>query len=58
MASYPATWVVGANPDADMTIDLRLGTPEFYILDKNHNIRFKHLDINQVLDVARQLKKR
>lgn len=58
VASYPATWVVGANPDADMTIDLRAGTPEFYILDKNHNIRFKHLDINQVLDVARQLKKR
>ena len=41
-----------------MTIDLRAGTPEFYILDRNHNIRFKHLTIDQVLDVARQLKKR
>lgn len=58
VASYPSTWRVGANPDADMTIDLRAGTPEFYILDRNHNIRFKHLTIDQVLDVARQLKKR
>ncbi len=58
VASYPSTWTVGANPDADMTIDLRAGTPEFYILDRNHNIRFKHLTIDQVLDVTRQLKKR
>ncbi|MDE5961023.1 MAG: hypothetical protein K2H08_04825, partial [Duncaniella sp.] len=58
VASYPSTWRVGANPDADMTIDLRAGTPEFYILDRNHNIRFKHLSIDQVLDVTRQLKKR
>ena len=41
-----------------MTIDLRMGTPEFYIIDQNHNIRFKHLNIDQVLDVTRQLKKR
>lgn len=58
VASYPQSWVVAASPDADMTIDLRAGTPEFYILDRNHRIRFKHLGIDQVLDVARQLKKR
>lgn len=58
VASFPSTWTVGANPEADMQIDLRSGTPDFYILDKNHNVRFKHLTINQVLDVARQLKKR
>lgn len=57
-ASYPSTWIVGANPDADMLIDLRPGPPDFYIIDHNHNIRFKHLTIDQVLDVARQLKKR
>ena len=45
-------------PDADLTVDLRNGTPDFYIIDKNHNVRFKHLTIDQVLDVARQLKKR
>ncbi|MCM1076115.1 MAG: DUF5106 domain-containing protein [Bacteroides sp.] len=58
VASYPSSWIVGANPDADMTIDLRLGTPEFYVIDHNHNIRFKHLTIDQVIDIARQLKKR
>ncbi len=58
VASYPSTWTVGANPDADLSIDLRNGTPDFYIIDKNHKIRFKHLQIEQVLDVARQLKKR
>ena len=58
VSSYPSTWVVAASPDADMNIDLRAGTPEFYILDRKHNIHFKHLGINQVLDVARQLKKR
>lgn len=58
VSSYPSTWVVAASPDADMNIDLRAGAPEFYILDRKHNIHFKHLGINQVLDVARQLKKR
>lgn len=58
VSSYPSTWTVGANPDADLNIDLRNGTPDFYIVDKNHNVRFKHLNIDQVLDVARQLKKR
>ena len=58
VGSYPSAWSVGANPDADLTVDLRNGTPDFYIIDKNHNVRFKHLTIDQVLDVARQLKKR
>lgn len=57
-ASFPATWSVGANPDADLQVDLRFGTPDFYVLDKKHNIRFKHLSIDQILDVTRQLKKR
>ena len=56
--SFPASWEVGAAPDADLTIDLRSGTPDFYIIDGKHNIRYKHLNITQVLDVARQLKKR
>lgn len=56
--SFPATWEVGAAPDADLEIDLRSGTPDFYIIDRKHNIRYKHLNITQVVDVARQLKKR
>ncbi|MCM1355760.1 MAG: DUF5106 domain-containing protein [Staphylococcus sp.] len=58
VASFPAQWTVGANPDADLQIDLRNGPPDFYILDRNHKIRFKHLMIDDVLDVTRQLKKR
>lgn len=58
VAQYPAKWTVGAAPDADLAVDLRAGTPDFYILDKNGRVRFKHLVVDQVLDVARQLKKR
>lgn len=58
MASYPKTWTVGAAPDADLTIDLRNGTPDFYILGRHGKIRYKHLNADQVIDVARQLKKR
>ncbi len=56
VADYPSDWIVAANPDIDMTLDLRGGTPSFYILDKRRKIRFKHLDVNQVLDIMRQLK--
>lgn len=55
---YPASWTVGAAPDADLTIDLRASTPDFYILGRHNIIRYKHLNIDQVLDIARQLKKR
>lgn len=58
VANYPSAWTVAANPDADLTFDLRAGIPEFYVLDANHNIRFKHLSINQLLDVFRQIKRR
>lgn len=57
-ASMPEEWTVGASPDADLMIDLRFGTPDFYVIGRKHDIRFKHLNIDQVLDVARQLKKR
>ncbi|MDE5727880.1 MAG: DUF5106 domain-containing protein [Duncaniella sp.] len=57
-SELPETWTTGAAPDADLTFDLRSGTPDFYILDSRHRIWYKHLDIDQVLDVARQLKKR
>lgn len=58
VANHPASWTVGANPDADLIYDLRSGTPNFYIIDRKHNVRFKHLQIDQMLDVMRQLKKR
>lgn len=58
VADYPQEWTVGANPDIDLTFDLRGEPPYFYILDGNNKVRFKHLTIDQVLDVFRQLKHR
>lgn len=57
-AEMPEGWSVGTNPDADLIVDLREGTPDFYILDGKHRIKFKHLTIDQVLDISRQLKRR
>lgn len=56
MASYPSTWTLGAAADADLTFDLREGTPALYVLGRNGNIRYKHIGVNQVLDIMRQLK--
>lgn len=58
IASMPDEWVKGAAPDADLALDLRAGTPSFYILGRGSRIKFKHLDIDALLDVSRQLKKR
>ena len=58
METYPKTWTVGAAPDADLTLDLRAGTPAFYVLGRHGKIWRKHLGVNQVIDIARQLKKR
>lgn len=55
---FPENWRVAASPDADLTIDLRSGTPDFYVLGRNGIIRYKHLVIDQVLDITRQLKRR
>ena len=56
--NFPAEWTVGTNPDVDLQIDLRTGTPDFYVLDQSSKVHFKHLSVDQVIDVARQLKKR
>lgn len=58
VADFPSTWTVGANPDADLTIDLRDGTPDFYVLDSRNRVKFKHLGVDQVIDISRQLKGR
>lgn len=58
VSNYPATWTVGAAPDADLTVDLRNGTPDIYLLGRRNAIRYKHLNADQVIDVARQLKRR
>lgn len=57
-ATLPEKWVAGAAPDADLEVDLRSGTPDFYMLDSKGTLKYKHLDIDQVLDISRQLLKR
>lgn len=55
VSAWPAGWTVGAQPEAENLVDLRSGTPDFYILDAKGNIRFKHITLDQVLDIARQM---
>lgn len=55
VSGYPTSWDVVAAPDADMEIDLRFGTPDFYILDTHGRIRFKHISVDQITNIARQL---
>ncbi len=55
VSSYPASWDVVAIPDADMEIDLRFGTPDFYILDSRGRIHLKHVPLDQVIEIARRI---
>ncbi|MDE6557033.1 MAG: DUF5106 domain-containing protein [Duncaniella sp.] len=57
-AEMPEKWMVGANPDIDTQWDMRVSGPALFIYDRNHTLRWKNLSVNQVLDIARQLKKR
>lgn len=54
-SSFPEKWIVGANPDLDMQIDLRNGTPDFYIVDENGNLLMKHANIDQILEILRKI---
>lgn len=58
VASYPSSWTVTALPDAEKYFDLRSGTPDFYIIDTRGRVRFKHIGLEQVLDIAHQLNQR
>ncbi len=46
---YPESWIVGANPDLDLCVDLRKGTPAFYVLDEQGLLAAKNIDINSIL---------
>lgn len=56
--SWPDNWVVAAGEEADMTYDMRGGSPGYYILDRDHKLRYKNLTTDQVLDIMRQLNQR
>lgn len=57
-SEMPSTWSVGANPDVETQWDMRTSGPALFIYDRNHILRWKHLTTDQVLDIARQLKRR
>ncbi|MDE6079609.1 MAG: DUF5106 domain-containing protein [Duncaniella sp.] len=57
-AEMPSSWTVGANPDVDTLWDMRVSGPSLFIFDRKHNLRWKHLTTDMVLDIARQIKKR
>lgn len=52
---FPEKWIVGANPDIDMELDLRNGTPDFYIVDEKGNLLLKHANIDQILEILRRI---
>ncbi|MCM1111375.1 MAG: DUF5106 domain-containing protein [Clostridium sp.] len=54
VARYPATWSVGAAPDAYDIYDIK-EIPSFYILDDNRKIAIKNITINQLLQVLSRL---
>ena len=55
-ASYPANWIVGAMPDADMYFSLRT-IPQFYFLDGDHKVIAKDFPIENIFRALAALAK-
>ncbi|MCF0218754.1 MAG: DUF5106 domain-containing protein [Muribaculaceae bacterium] len=53
--SFPEKWKVGTNPQLDTIIDMRAGTPAFYLLDENGRIALKNTNIDVVISVMNRL---
>jgi len=54
-SAFPSEWTVGANPDLDLNVDLRNGTPDFYVVDEKGNLLLKHASIEQILEILRKI---
>lgn len=52
--SYPESWIVGAAPDVDEIYDIPT-TPTFYVIDDEHKIALKRIDINTLLNLISRL---
>lgn len=52
--SYPAGWTVGAAPDVDEIYDIP-NTPTFYVIDDEHKIALKRIDINTLINLISRL---
>lgn len=48
VSSYPSKWDVTAIPDAYDRLDIR-HFPSFYVLDNEHNILYKNLDVETIM---------
>lgn len=55
VATYPEEWLVGADPDLDLHLDLRAGIPSFYIVNEQGNVAAKHLTIDTLLNVLSRI---
>lgn len=53
---YPATWVVGASPDADEYFNIPF-TPSFFLLDGRHRVLAKNFNIDGLLAALAELRK-
>ena len=52
---YPKNWKVGANPDLDLTLDLRNGTPDFWVVAKDGTLVRKRILVDQLLNIFSRL---
>lgn len=54
VASYPESWEKGATPEVESYFDVRM-TPSIYLLDQNHKILAKNIDINTLISTMSRL---
>ncbi|MBD5244733.1 MAG: DUF5106 domain-containing protein [Bacteroides sp.] len=52
--SYPESWIVGASSEVDEIYDIPT-TPTFYVIDDEHKIALKRIDINTLLNLISRL---
>lgn len=52
--TYPSTWIAGAAPDADQTVDLRF-SPLFYVLNKDGSILLSTNNVDAIIDILSRL---
>lgn len=54
-AEMPEKWLVGTDPDLDTILDLRGGTPSFYLIDERGVLVAKHLNVNSLLNILSRI---
>lgn len=54
VGDYPEPWIVGAKDDLDDVIEFET-TPTFYLLDNNHRVYGKNINLDAVLEICRRM---